>query len=93
MDNARHDPGDDRPPLAEEYRRAGPAITLATSMLAGMLLFSGLGFWADRTRGGGMFWTVAGMFLGLAYCVYEVWRTLRLMEDAERERKAGGKPK
>ena len=83
---------DQKPGRAEEYRRAGPAIVLGTNMVAGMLLFTGLGYWIDRKRGSGLFWTVGGMFLGLVYGVYEVWRAVRLLNEGSGTGSAERKP-
>ena len=46
-------------------------------MAAGMAVFSGLGYYIDQKRGVGMEFTLSGMFLGLFYCGYEVWKLTR----------------
>ena len=68
-------------------KKAGAAIALGTNLAAGMAVFSLAGYWIDRKRGGGIFWTVCGMFLGLLYGAYEVWKAIRLMNPGDRERK------
>lgn len=45
-------------------------------MLAGMLLFTGLGYWFDK-KNDSSWGTLAGMFCGLFYGGYEVWKLLR----------------
>ena len=58
------------------------AIALGTNMAAGMAVFSFLGYWIDKWRGGSGAgpWTLAGMFLGLLYGGYEVWKVVRLLD-------------
>lgn len=46
-------------------------------MAAGMAFFSFLGYFIDQKRGEGSLFTLLGMFLGLAYCFYEVWKVVR----------------
>ena len=53
-----------------------PAIALGTNLMAGMLFFSGIGYYVDHKRGDGVLWTLIGMFLGLAWCGYEVWKII-----------------
>ena len=60
-----------------DQRRFGPALMLGTNMAVGMAVFAGLGYYADRKMGGGIRWTLCGMFLGLFYCGYEVWKVIR----------------
>ena len=57
---------------------ANPAIALGTNMTAGMLFFSGIGYYFDSRQGrdAGV-WTLVGMFLGLAWCGYEIWKLVR----------------
>jgi hypothetical protein len=40
-------------------------------------LFTLLGHVVDLKRGGGAFWAVCGMIVGLLYGAYEVWKTAR----------------
>ena len=58
-----------------------PAIALGTNIAAGMILFSLLGYYIDSKVGGTkQFWTLGGMFLGLLYSGYEVWKVVRVMD-------------
>ena len=43
-------------------------------MTAGMAVFAGAGYFIDQKTGGGQGWTLGGIFLGLFYCGYEVWK-------------------
>lgn len=61
------------------------ALSLGTQLAVGMACFTMLGVWLDRRRGGGYGFTLGGIFLGLFYCGYEVWKLTRQMQDAERE--------
>lgn len=56
-------------------------ISLGLTMAAGMALFAFLGYWIDQKRGGGTAFTLLGMFLGLTYCFYEVWKLVRQSRD------------
>lgn len=62
-------------------RGIGAALLLGTQLAAAMALFAGGGYWIDHRRGGGITWTVTGMFIGLAYSFYEVWRIVRLINS------------
>lgn len=69
----------------------GQAITLGTNLAVGMGTFTLIGYYVDKRRGSGYFWTIAGMLLGFVYGGYELWRTIRdLNETAEREDKESG---
>ena len=48
-----------------------------------MILFTLLGYYLDHKRETGHFWTVGGMFMGIAYAGYEFWSTLRLLNPPE----------
>jgi len=73
-------------------RQAGRGLTLGSvtglglDMAVGMAVFAFLGYWVDYKRDTGPFWTLWGVFLGLAYCAYEVWKVVRLI-DTEPARK------
>jgi hypothetical protein len=54
-----------------------PAISLGFNMAAGMGFFTFIGYKIDQKQGGGNAWTLAGMFLGLVYGVYEIWKLIR----------------
>ena len=65
-----------------------PAIALGTNLTAGMLFFSGIGYYVDHRRGDGQAWTLVGMFLGLLWCGYEVWKLVRFQETKNRAEEA-----
>ena len=60
----------------------GRAVALGTEFVVGMAVFSMIGYWLDRRSGGGIFWTVCGMCMGLVYICYETWKTVRSMEQS-----------
>lgn len=61
---------------------------LGTQMAAGMAVFAGLGYWVDQKRGGGSAFTLAGIFAGLAYGAYEVWKLVRRLNEEDRQEQA-----
>jgi hypothetical protein len=65
-----------------DYGRFGQALALGTNMAAGMAIFTGLGYWLDHRRGDGIGWTLAGMFLGLTYGLYELWKAALAINQA-----------
>lgn len=65
-----------------KYRKYLNASSLGLNLAAGMILFSGLGYWLDQKTGGGRMWTLAGMFLGLFYCGYEVWKAVKASNNS-----------
>jgi hypothetical protein len=69
-----------------DRRFARRAIALGTNLAVGMVAFSLGGYWLDARRGGGLLWTLVGMFLGLVYGGYEVWKVVRELERQDRGR-------
>ena len=53
------------------------ALSLGTQLAAGIAIFSFLGHFFDKKRGGGYAFTLLGIFLGLFYGGYEVWKVVR----------------
>ena len=80
-------PAPPSPAQKERQRRLlAQALTLGTQLAVGMALFSWLGMYVDKRRGGGSAGTLVGIFLGLFYGAYEVWKLVRnLNEDARSE--------
>lgn len=62
-------------------------------MAAGMLLFTGIGYWIDKKRGGGQFWTICGLFLGFAFGIYEMWKAVRDLGNGAPRTPDGPKPR
>ena len=56
------------------------AISLGTNLAVGMAVFAAGGWWIDQKRGGGNAFTLLGIFMGLFYGGYEVWKTVRALE-------------
>lgn len=63
----------------------GPALALGTNMVAGMLGCSLIGIWLDRKFETGEIFTVIGLFLGLFYGGYEVWKVVQQLQASDQE--------
>ena len=62
-------------------------MSLGLNMLGGMIVFSGIGYFLDQKRGGGVALTLSGMFLGLFYCGYEVWKVIHRLTENSKDNK------
>ena len=51
-----------------------PAANFGLNFAVGMAIFSFVGYKIDQKRGDGSAFTLIGMFLGLIYGGYEVWK-------------------
>jgi hypothetical protein len=60
-----------------EVTRSNPAIGLGSSFAVAMALFAWLGLQVDLRTGLSPFGVLAGVFLGLFYGAYEVWKLVR----------------
>lgn len=58
-------------------------MNLGLNFAVGMGLFSFGGYKLDQKRGDGNLFTLLGMFLGLIYGGYEVWKLVRVQNAAE----------
>jgi F0F1-type ATP synthase assembly protein I len=56
-------------------------------MAAGVVVFTLVGYYIDQKRGGGKAWTLCGIFMGLFYGAYEVWKVVRQISGKETEQK------
>lgn len=62
----------------ENVSRAGPAASASYTLVGGIILLGGLGFWADRWLGTAPWLLVAGLTLGIVVGFYEIVKsTLR----------------
>jgi F0F1-type ATP synthase assembly protein I len=62
----------------ENVQRAGPAATASYTLIGGILLLGGLGYWADLTWGTSPWWLLTGLVLGIAAGFYAIVKsTLR----------------
>ena len=66
-------------PTGKAQGAAAMALGLGTQLLAGFVVFTWLGWWLDRRRGGGTACTLAGIFMAFAYGGYEVWKLVRAL--------------
>ena len=62
------------------------ALSLGSNMALGMLFFTFLGMGADQKFHTEQKWTLTGIFLGLFYCGYEVWKLVRQMNKEEEDK-------
>ena len=53
-----------------------PSVTLGINIAAGMALFTFAGHWIDKKLGDQHIWILVGIFLGLFYCGYEIWKLI-----------------
>jgi len=67
----------DKPQGGDNWRRYQGALAFGMNFAVGMAGFTLLGYWLDRRRGGGSACTLAGVFAGLAYGGYELWKVIR----------------
>jgi ATP synthase protein I len=58
----------------------GAAASLGLDFAVGMAIFAFGGYWLDRRQGTGEFWTLCGVFVGLLYGAYEVWKLVRQLD-------------
>lgn len=68
----------------------GTAVMLGLNMTVGVVVFTLAGYWVDQKRGGGKACTLCGIFLGLFYGAYEVWKVVRQLSKNAAERKDPG---
>lgn len=74
MNGTRPDDGDH----SEEKRRLNPAIGFGTSFAVGMVIFALGGHWLDVKFGHESLFTLLGIFLGLIYGGWELWKLIAL---------------
>jgi len=68
---------DERQTRRRERSRGLAAANLGLNFATAMAVLSYIGYRIDRRRGGGTAFTLAGIFLGLIYGGYEVWKMVR----------------
>ena len=74
----------------ELYAFYGTAISLGLNMAVGVVVFTLAGYWLDQRRGGGKAFTLCGIFMGLFYGAYEVWKVVRQLSKKAAEQKGQG---
>jgi len=69
----------------EDKPRSGlkSAVFFGSNFAAGMGLFSFAGFKLDEHFGTEWKWTLAGVFFGLFYGAYEMWKILRNPDELD----------
>ncbi len=61
------------------------AYSLGFSIPAAVAILTYLGSCLDQKLGSGIFWTLLGMFLGLFYCGYEIWKLIKKNKETSSE--------
>lgn len=62
----------------ENVQRAGPAATASYTLIGGILLLGGLGYWADLAWDTSPWWLLTGLGVGIAAGFYAIVKsTLR----------------
>ncbi len=82
--------------IPETKHMAGAAIGFGTSFATGMAVFALGGHWLDVKTGREPLFTLLGIFLGLAYGGWELWKLIAVPnrpadEKTSRQDKNGGK--
>jgi len=62
-----------------------PHITLGINIAVGMALFTMIGNWIDKKLGNQHLWILLGMFLGLFYCGYEIWKLIHQNNNDQKD--------
>ena len=60
--------------------RLPAAANMGIGCASAILLFGGAGYVVDRKRGDGVAFMIGGLFLGLFYCGYEMWKLVRAVQ-------------
>ena len=61
--------------LQENVSRSGPAATASYTLVGGIILLGGLGYWADGRLGTAPWLLVVGLVLGIVIGFYEIVKT------------------
>ena len=77
-----------------ERQSAGTRVALGFGMTfaSAVAVFTALGWWIDQRRGGGQAFTLAGIFLGLAFGGYELWKLVKMLNDESKKPKPDEPP-
>ena len=65
----------------QDNRSGMPLLASAWNIVGGMLGFSLLGYAIGHKMGDIVTGTLIGMFIGLIYCSYEVWKLIRRLNS------------
>jgi len=81
IENVSVENSDDKETL---FKKHAPALALGMNLSAGMALFSLGGYYLDVQSDDGQYpWTLIGMFFGLIYAAYEVWKVVRRLNERD----------
>ena len=68
-----------------EPSRKYQAVAFGYTFSAGMFVFTMIGYYIDKKVSGDGGWTLAGMFMGLGYGGYELWKRVRQISSQDAE--------
>ena len=63
----------------------GRYFSIGLNLIAGMLICAGIGYYIDQKRPGGYFFTLIGIFLGLVYSGYELWKLIQELNTESKD--------
>jgi len=58
-------------------------ITLGLNLAVGIGGCVFIGYWIDQKVGQGQTWTMVGIFTGMLYLSYEIWKLLRESDELD----------
>jgi hypothetical protein len=61
------------------------SVNFGWTSAVGFFLFTGLGYWLDQKRGTEYIWTLSGVFVGMAFIFYELWKILRNLNNQSKK--------
>ncbi|MFT5169619.1 MAG: hypothetical protein ACI8Q2_000230 [Candidatus Omnitrophota bacterium] len=67
--------------MKKPKKQAPQFSSIGIQMAVGMGVFTYCGYWIDQRVGAGQLATLIGMFFGLFYCGYEVWKFIKCSDD------------
>jgi uncharacterized membrane protein YkvI len=79
-------PEDINPEKQNSGSGPAPALHFGLNFAVAMALFSFAGHKLDQRKGHGSAFTLAGIFLGLMYGGYEVWKLTRQPPESDEEK-------
>ena len=68
--------------------RNNAAMQLGITLAGGFLFFILLGIYLDRKFETGILFLLIGVFLSVAYMIYELWKVNRFSQESEQNKKS-----
>jgi len=57
------------------------STSFGLNLAVGMVFFTLIGLYVDNEMGSGFLGLLCGIFLGLLYCTYEIWKLIKNQEN------------